>query len=581
MPLRRWINRKWLPVITVGFILATSLLKLWLDLAVRIKAESWQSFDDALYVNQAFSLLASQWLGDYNNLTLAKGPMYPIWLALNNLIGWPLLFSQSLLYLIAGLVLLVQLRKLFEPGVKTHLVLITFFLLYIFNPFIEVRLMREGIYSSLTVLVIAGWISLYNHLNNSKKGLFARSLLSGLALSAFWLTREEGLWILPTLILLTAYILYRLYSNFYFSSEFFKRAGICLLPIATLLASLHLVSSTNERHYGVYTVVEQKSLPFTSAYGALLRVKHPNWVRYLHVPKEVRLMIYEASPAFKELKPYIDGNLGKVWQRRSWVSDTCNFYPMTCPDYGGTWFMWVFREAVADAGYYSSAITAETYFHRLAQEVNAACNSQQLNCQPLSMTTIPPYRSEYTPLMVSTFFTGLQHILSLPVRDYVFGFYGKSRGDKAGVWRFSELTNNRALPSVTGGEPPYKQLTTTDRFKLSVLQAITTIYQAFLPMMSWLILPALLLSMLLALRHNRVTFLLVLNIGILSALVGRLLILSYIDISMFPAFNLWPSYIGVFFPLLFILLVMSIFDAVSQINTWFTNAATSYKVPPN
>jgi len=58
---------------------------------------------DALYAALALALLNRDWLGSYTSLTLVKGPFYSMWLAFNALLGAPLLVSQAVLYLLAGL----------------------------------------------------------------------------------------------------------------------------------------------------------------------------------------------------------------------------------------------------------------------------------------------------------------------------------------------------------------------------------------------------------------------------------------------------------------------------------------------
>ncbi len=45
------------------------------------------SHDDLLFIRLAQNLAQGQWLGPYDNLTLSKGPFYPLWIAVRIQVG--------------------------------------------------------------------------------------------------------------------------------------------------------------------------------------------------------------------------------------------------------------------------------------------------------------------------------------------------------------------------------------------------------------------------------------------------------------------------------------------------------------
>ena len=75
---------------------ALTLAKLWLTQGQAIFAIGTAGHDDQLFVKLADSLVSGQWLGPYDQLTLAKGPLYSLWIALVFLIGLPLGLAQQL-----------------------------------------------------------------------------------------------------------------------------------------------------------------------------------------------------------------------------------------------------------------------------------------------------------------------------------------------------------------------------------------------------------------------------------------------------------------------------------------------------
>src|ERR1017187_937235 len=60
-------------------------------------------YDEALFVREGLSLARGQWLGRFDNLTLAKGPAYPAFIAWTHNIGVPVKVGEQLTYLLAAL----------------------------------------------------------------------------------------------------------------------------------------------------------------------------------------------------------------------------------------------------------------------------------------------------------------------------------------------------------------------------------------------------------------------------------------------------------------------------------------------
>jgi hypothetical protein len=103
-------------------------------------------YDAGLFVRQAENLLSGLWLGPYDNLTLLKGPFYPVWIAFGWLIGLPILVTQGLAYALSCLLLVRGLR----PWLRSEPAAYAVFLVILFNPATyslgQLGVMREGIY---------------------------------------------------------------------------------------------------------------------------------------------------------------------------------------------------------------------------------------------------------------------------------------------------------------------------------------------------------------------------------------------------------------------------------------------------
>jgi hypothetical protein len=104
--------------------------------------------------------------------------------------------------------------------------------------------------------------------------------------------------------------------------------------------------------------------------------------------------LFRASPAAAELRPYFEEQRGKTY-----IDVGCATYRVTPCDgeFRAAWFMWALREATAAAGHYTRAGSAQEYYSRLAEEVDAACANGELQCQPKTGTLAPRFRRAYLP----------------------------------------------------------------------------------------------------------------------------------------------------------------------------------------
>src|SRR5262249_44423804 len=190
------------------------------------------------------------------------------------------------------------------------------------------------------------------------------AIAAGLSLAWLWLTREEGVWIVPAVAILC---LVRLWQD--------RRRALPLLLLATsaTLAGA-LVASANFIAYHTVAIVDFKDGAFSNALRALQGVQVGEPQAYVPVPGKVRDQLYDASPSFAALKPYFD-EVGRDYMR--WG---CQVYPGTCGDYAGGWFVWALGDAVAWAGHYGTPGDAAAFYDQLTSEVRSACRSGRLHC---------------------------------------------------------------------------------------------------------------------------------------------------------------------------------------------------------
>ena len=224
----------------------------------------------------------------------------------------------------------------------------------------------------------------------------------GFLAACFWLTREEGYWLVPALafIVLAALVdILSPQSAARTKADSFGTVPARLKAIAAPLAwaliafvgTNLIIAGINYGKYGVFQTNELRSRDFLRGYGALTRIKTDSWQRYIPLPKDARARAYSVSPAAKELAPALDGPLGEGWRRTGCAS--MNIHP--CSEVPPGWFLWELRDAVAIAGHYRSARESKTFYGELADQIDAACDRGAIECLSNRATMMPPFRREY------------------------------------------------------------------------------------------------------------------------------------------------------------------------------------------
>ena len=390
--LRTPSSRRWRWALTVALAVAV-LVRLWLVSAQSIHAMGLANHDDRLFLNLAAALLRGEWLGSYDRLTLAKGPFYPAWVVAMFSLGVPLLLSEQLLYTAACALCAVSALR---PAVRSGGARAALFLLLLFNPASwadspATRVVREGIYPALSLLVFGAVLGLLLRWRR-RNPPWAWACLAGFAGGAYWMTREEGAWLFPALLVLVGMALLRSWRMGW------RRPALLLtVSLGIALASQAAVSLVNWQRYGVFAVVEFRERPFLSAYGALARIEHARWRPWVHVPREVRERAYAVSPAFSRLRPSLEGRVG-TW----WLGPGCTSWRI-CDELAGGTFMWALRDAAQEAGVHADGRTAARYYRQVAAEIDAACEDGRLVCSGRRASMMPPWRREFAaPLWRAT-----------------------------------------------------------------------------------------------------------------------------------------------------------------------------------
>ncbi|MBV9555665.1 MAG: hypothetical protein JO254_01165, partial [Pseudolabrys sp.] len=237
------------------------------------------------------------------------------------------------------------------------------------------QVLRDFFYTAITLAYFA---ALFDLLLDKTFVPWRKAVWAGALAGLLWLTREEGIWILPASLLIVACAIVRTRP---FRSQVFKPAVV----VASAMAVVAMVGLINLHYYGRYVLNETKDSDFQAALTSLQRAAYPDQRPYLTVPKAARLRIYQNSPSFAKLKFYLDPDDAPS----PWNYGCTSGYPIPCDDIAGGWFVWALRDAASRIGAHHDPTTAAHFYRHLRNEVEDACSAGKLTCGPWLPPLIP------------------------------------------------------------------------------------------------------------------------------------------------------------------------------------------------
>ena len=178
-----------------------------------------------------------------------------------------------------------------------------------------------------------------------------------------------------------------------FYKEFTKEIVCMILAYSVVVLPICYM---NYSRYGVFTLDEYNSGFYADAYGAISRLHGEEGNTQVVIPYSEREKLYEHSPAFAELKPYLDGGDPRFepWKIAS-------------DDYRTGYFSFNLRDAIAARGYYKDSQTTNRYLKQLADEVNMYCDTIAENAYSKRSTIVSRFYPEHIPDILKATFRGL------------------------------------------------------------------------------------------------------------------------------------------------------------------------------
>jgi hypothetical protein len=354
---------RWWEWVLGGFLLG---LKFWLVSGDEITA-SYGLHDDRLYLQ-----LADRWYWgqDFNQFSLIRPPVYPLWVALVRLLGWPLILVTHFFQMACAGFLALTLARFFH---SRGLGWVSFVALG-FHPlayYVNSRATPDSFYASGLWLLLACLLIL---LASREEHLFNRwSVGLATVLALLWHTRAESLLLFAYLALFAVLDASEQYRQGRRGWKIARRlagpVGFSLLAVGVSTIFIGLLNFTR---FGAFTTTDLRLPGFNAVLHDLVQIEAGPPVPHVPVSRAALAQAFAVSPTLRNLQPWFDGEDGRKWA-------TYSQDPARVPnEIQGPWWGWALRDLSEKAGHYRSIQTAERFYLQVHRELEQAFARGQL-----------------------------------------------------------------------------------------------------------------------------------------------------------------------------------------------------------
>ena len=352
-----------------------------------------EKFDDGWMMKLGYNIANHNWLGQFDSLTLMKELVGPIYLALCSRLGLSFIGTSTLLYSIACIIFVYSIQELF----KKRWLLMLVYVVLLFNPVSYAswtlqRVYRCGLTLTQVLILFGCFFALYVKRKNSTRSLILWSVGAGLSLAAIYHTREDRIWVLPFVIVVTIVLVVNTIINSKYKNKKltikdinYRRLVLVLLPIVILMIFRSGLSYLNYKHYGLYSTNMIDDSNFSRAVSCFYQIKTDDdeELPRISVPASKLEVLYEASPTLSKIKEKLNAQWYAWGQTRNGENEN-------------GMIIWPLISAVEECGYYETATKADNFYKNVADELEAAIKNNEVESRwTMPSPLMAPWRNEY------------------------------------------------------------------------------------------------------------------------------------------------------------------------------------------
>lgn len=356
--MKKILENKWKIFIIILIIL--SIFRIYLQYNIPLYYIGDSGYDDDLLINYTDSIISGNWLGEYGHTTLVKGITFSLFLIFTLISRIPYAIILTIVNIIASIFFVKSLK----PLIKNNYFLALLYIVLIFSPAtfefrVVQRIYRNSLTFSMVLLVLAGFIGIYLNLNEKKKSI-KWAILAGISLFLFWNLREDTIWIIPFCVVSSIVSSIFIIIKFIKEKEkiVFLKIIVIIIPYIILLIGNGVICGLNYHYYGVFELNDRTGSEFGNLISLMIKIDYDDENSNsdtVIISKEKMEYIVDNSITLSSIKDSIMSNY------IGWAFDE--------KDVKGDLFVWAFRVALAENGYYENAIKVNDFCRQAEEEL--------------------------------------------------------------------------------------------------------------------------------------------------------------------------------------------------------------------
>lgn len=424
--------------------------------------------DDGLMISLAENIAKGDWFGTYGPLTLSKHSFFAVWLAFVHITGIPFTAANAVLWCACCAFCVWA----FSPVIKQNFAKLFVFVLLVYNPAqtaqFTTRIYRDSIFPALCLVFFSAFAAAALRYNHSVKKIIGICAVCGLFAGLIYLTREDGIWIVPfwiAAVVITAIILFVKKDK----SKVKKSISLLFVPILVFGAVISSYCYMNYIHYGRFIISDFTQGEFKDAYGAMLSIKQEEKVDSVAVTYDVIQKLYEQVPSFSLLKEYMESE--KIVN--SYMDKSLNQFK------GGSLY-WAIRICAGQAGMYDSPQKAKEYFETMYREILTAIEDGRLETdKPVKSSLNPSVDFSYTADTIKEAFNSIKAVFGFEQCEPTALVTVRTDEEINQIQNFVHQKGSKVYKAYTDQMylPPLQRITHT------VMNIIAFIYKIIIPFM--------------------------------------------------------------------------------------------------
>ena len=301
-------------------------------------------YDDLLMIKQLDSLTNGLFLGNYSDLTLIKGMIFPLILYYIKLFKLSFSVFFTIIYILSCLYFIYA----FSNISSNKKVLIILYIILLFNPVTYSSELFQRLYiNTISISELLLFLGSLIIVLFSKEEYIINYIILGTISSIMLVTRNDNIWIYIVLLIVFVYKVYKNYS--------FKKIIINIIPFIIIILGFNILSFVNYKYYDIYTYNELENSSFSKAYNNITKIKDGS-DNELAIKKETFYKLSDKSKVFGFTREEIDNAYKKTKLTKNGEIDNGNI-------------IWFFRGLTYTKYKFKNGKEADLYFKKLNNEI--------------------------------------------------------------------------------------------------------------------------------------------------------------------------------------------------------------------